>query len=184
METSYKPYAGIGSRETPRPILEAMRSLAFKLGEEGWTLRSGHAPGADQAFESGLTSNHKREIYLPWKGFEGSTSQYYHQCEMAFDIAKCTHPAWDKLSQGAKKLHARNVYQVYGMTLHTPSRFIVCYTEHGWLKGGTATAIRLASNGLNYEDYPIPVFNFGARPRNIGSVVDEVMEFARSIGVD
>jgi len=50
------------------------------------------------------------------------------------------------------------------LTLKDPSDFIVCYTENGKMKGGTAQALRIA------EDYKIPVFNIGKY-----SGIEEVM---------
>ena len=49
-----KWYTGVGSRETPSDILEVMESVGYALASQGWTLRSGGAVGADQAFERGM----------------------------------------------------------------------------------------------------------------------------------
>jgi predicted Rossmann fold nucleotide-binding protein DprA/Smf involved in DNA uptake len=46
-------YAGIGSRKTPWDICNTMVYLARALRRKGYTLRSGHAKGADQSFEMG-----------------------------------------------------------------------------------------------------------------------------------
>jgi hypothetical protein len=71
-------FAGIGSRETPIDVLDIMQKLSIVFAKKGWILRSGHAPGADQAFEKGCDKvNGPKEIYIPWKGFEGSTSDLY-----------------------------------------------------------------------------------------------------------
>lgn len=95
------------------------------------------------------------EIYLPWKDFNGrlsSVSGYYDlgflsNSNEAVRIAEQTHPAWDRCSQGAKKLHTRNVYQLLGLDLRTPSKFVICWAEpagtKGHVKGGTATAVKL-----------------------------------------
>jgi hypothetical protein len=63
-------YAGIGSRRAPAEILTVMTALASQLAERGYTLRSGHAAGSDQAFERGAGT--RAEIYLPWPTFEQS----------------------------------------------------------------------------------------------------------------
>ena len=136
-----KYYTGIGSRSTPEDILQIMTQLATKLANDGWTLRSGGANGADTAFELGAT--HK-EIYLPWKGFNNSPSDLYSPTPEAFTLAKYFHPAWDKLSPAVRKLMARNMHQVAGLDLLTPSSFLVCYTPNGALTGGTAQAIKYA----------------------------------------
>lgn len=46
-------YAGIGSRRTPKEVVLVFESIARYLGSRGFLLRSGHAPGADVAFERG-----------------------------------------------------------------------------------------------------------------------------------
>ena len=59
-------------------------------------------------------------------------------------LASEFHPAWDYLSYGARKLHARNGYQVLGEDLKTPVDFVICWTPGGKEQGGTAQAIRIA----------------------------------------
>lgn len=44
-------YTGIGSRETPEDFLKLFTQVARYLEIKGFTLRSGHARGADYAFE-------------------------------------------------------------------------------------------------------------------------------------
>lgn len=151
-----KIYTGIGSRNTPPEILEKMYNISSKLAEKGYTLRSGHADGADLACERGCdVVKGKKEIYIPWKNFNLSDSQFYTPRVSAFELAKKIHPAWEKLSFGARKLHARNCYQVLGLDLKTPSKFIICYTQNGEEIGGTRTAIMLAKQNN------IPVLNLG-----------------------
>jgi len=148
-------YAGIGSRETPYNTLQLIPRIADKLGCMGFTLRSGGAPGADQAFEQCI-SEFFCEIYLPWDGFEGKhydDLQYLRWLPEAMEIAAKYHPAWDRLSRGGKALMARNVHQVLGQDLKTPSEFVVCYTKDGKASGGTGQALRIA------EDYKIDIYN-------------------------
>lgn len=61
-------YAGIGSRETPGPVLAMMTYAARELATMGWKLRSGGAGGADKAFARGTTN---REIRIPWSSYNG-----------------------------------------------------------------------------------------------------------------
>jgi predicted Rossmann fold nucleotide-binding protein DprA/Smf involved in DNA uptake len=57
-------YAGIGARETPDDVLHLMYLLGRKLATDGYVLRSGHADGADLAFEKGCDSvNGRKEIF-------------------------------------------------------------------------------------------------------------------------
>lgn len=151
-----KYYTGIGSRETPPEIKEVMTAIGFKLAAEGWTLRSGGAYGADQAFEegwwdwflkqpAGSLAEPRAEIFIPWNGFEdryhgGAAGGHIVMkdktlLEEADDIASVIHPAWNArkpdgspvLSKGMKTLHSRNCFQVLGQDLMTPSKFVVCY---------------------------------------------------------
>ncbi len=149
-------YAGIGSRETPEETQEYFSGIAAFLSLKGLVLRSGRANGADKAFEVGCDSvDGEKEIYLPWRSFEGSDSNLIVSNTKAFEIAQKFHPYWDRLSDGAKKLQARNTHQVLGFDLKTPSKFVICWTKNGKGQGGTGQAIRIAQN------YDIPVFDAG-----------------------
>jgi hypothetical protein len=152
-----KFYTGIGSRETPRKILDRFIEIAERLAKLNYTLRSGGASGADSAFETGCdTGEGKKEIYLPWKNFNYNRSILYNVGEDAIELAKEVHPAWDKLTQGGQKLMGRNCYQVLGLWLNSPSKFVIGYTkvENGQRWGGTSLAMNLA------DKHDIPVFNF------------------------
>lgn len=149
-------YAGIGSRETPLEILTLFENIGSFLGENNFILRSGHASGADQAFEKGCDKvNGQKEIYLPWSSFEGSDSHLIVNDPKAFEIAKDFHPYWHNLKDGAKKLQARNSHQVLGWDLRTLSKFIICWTKNGKGQGGTGQALRIA------KAYGIPIFDVG-----------------------
>lgn len=169
LATASPAYTGVGSRETPEPVLALMRELARALARSGWVLRSGGAQGADSAFAAGALAEAPAltEIYLPWRGFNGSASTRFGVCEQALALARTVHPAWERLSAAATKLHARNCYQVLGARLDVPSRFLACWTADGCESaaersartGGTATAIVLA------ERYGVPCFNLGRAGR-------------------
>ena len=148
-------YAGIGSRTTPDDICEAMTKIAIYLAGHGWVLRSGHADGADKAFERGARF---KEIFLPWHGFNGSKpGQLGHTVpditERMTQIAKDFHPNWAACSSAARKMHIRNVCQVLGADCVTPAKMVICWTPNGKGSGGTGQAIRIAK-GFN-----IPVFD-------------------------
>lgn len=149
-----KYYTGVGGRNTPKEILEVIRDIATFLAKEGYILRSGGAEGADLSFELGADIGNRtlKEIYIPWEGFqnrnEGEGNVFIRGgCPKALDIVSKVHPAWGKLSRGARALHARNVYQVLGKDLNTPSSFLICYAQelgNGQVKGGTNTAVQIA----------------------------------------
>jgi len=159
-------YCGVGSRDTPDDVLEQMHGIAGVLKGMGYVLRSGHADGADLAFEHGSAG--QNQIWLPWQGFNYDSPQaqglvhtghyFLRDNWMADKIAAANHPAWGKCSDAARKLHTRNVYQVLGPGLgvvqhDTMSKFIVCWTKDGKASGGTGQALRIAAK------YEIPVFN-------------------------
>jgi hypothetical protein len=155
-------YAGIGSRATPADVLDLMTIIATRLADDRWTLRTGGACGADEAFLEGAGSggNGTVELYLPWPGFQSrSEARLTRPTREAFEVAAHHHPAWSSCSEAARSLHARNSHQVLGAALTDPADFVVCFTPDGSLagdtraSGGTGQALRIASaNG-------IPVFN-------------------------
>lgn len=147
-----KYYAGIGSRETPKELIPEIQSISTTLYGEGYILRSGGAPGADTFFEN-LIPQSGKEIYLPWKGFNDNTSSLYEITPESLKMAESYHPGWSRLSTGAKKLMARNCFQVLGFDLKTPVEFIVCWTPEGKIAGGTGQAMRIAKR------FDIPVYN-------------------------
>jgi hypothetical protein len=149
-------YAGIGSRKTPPDILGVMRRMAAILERDGMILRSGGAPGADAAFEEGVSDPANKVICLPWKGFSDrwdELSTVHSYSEEHARIAEETHPAWWRCGRGAKALHIRNVAQVLGGDCRTPSRFVLCWTPTGTAQGGTGQAIRIAWK------HKVPVIN-------------------------
>ncbi len=159
-------YTGIGARATPQWALTMMTEIARQLSLEGHVLRSGGAPGADSAFEYGHAGN--MEIFLPWDGFEkkyiGENPDIYIVPEKAvprvvynraWEMARDIHPNWSAVSQGVSKMHVRNVFQILGYDLDTPSTVVVFWApeRNGVVAGGTATAIHLA------RAHGIPTFN-------------------------
>lgn len=164
-------YAGIGSRETSQEFLDLFTRVAKYLSTKDCVLRSGGAKGSDKAFELGAT--HK-EIYLPWKGFEGNNSNLIVKDERAFEIAAKYHPRWNYLSQVARLLQARNSHQILGNDLNSPSDFVICWTKGGKGGGGTGQAIRIA------KDYNIPVFDCG-KYANVKECAIELKNFLDEI---
>lgn len=150
-----KLYAGIGSRQTDKCTLQKMVYIGYGLAAKGYTLRSGGADGADSAFEYGCDlARGSKEIFLPWSGFNGNdTSIFEEPSKEAVEMAETLHPAWDKCSDGAKKLLGRNCHQILGNTLDKPVLFVICWTKHAKMAGGTALAMRLA------EKRNIPIYN-------------------------
>ena len=157
-------YTGIGSRSTPTTILATMTKIATYMTDRKHTLRSGKAGGADSAFQQGVQiancNNASAEIYIPWPGFTSpdmlATWDYVGGSNPdAAIIAESIHPAWNRCSQGARKLHTRNVMQILGADLNTPSDFVLFYApvRNRIVQGGTGTAVKLA------QKHNIPCIN-------------------------
>jgi hypothetical protein len=158
-------YAGIGSRPKPgKPIPPAViafaKALASSLEQQGYTLRSGAAPGLDEAFESGVQGSAK-EIYLPWPRFQKHPSPLFLGAEHdrmwhpLWHLAKDHHPAWHNVTPKAALLLMRNGFQILGWDLDVPIDFCLCWTHDGKDSGGTGQAIRICRKRM------IPVFNLG-----------------------
>lgn len=184
-EENYLPYTGIGSRSTPKPILQHMAKIARTLQLQGFTLRSGGASGADTAFEKGVAQNFdaqkldgssnkdegNKEIYLPHKNFNENSSSLFNPNRKAYEMAEAIHPHWQKCSKFARNAHARNIHQILGENLNSPSLFVLYWAEEKHkinpitnpinktpkieqtIVGGTATAVKLA------KSLRIPTFN-------------------------
>lgn len=152
-----KYYAGVGSRETPADVLVVMTAIARKLAGGGWTLRSGHAQGADRAFEVGADG--KAVIYLPWHNFGivrykedpgmklmGTSilrrDEWLRNYQYLLELG--VHPGAGR--ESVKLLHGRNWCQVLGHDDEPPCRMVVCWCPEiaGEPQGGTATAVKLA----------------------------------------
>lgn len=170
-----KIYSGIGSRKTPDNVLSMMTAISCNLEECGFRLRSGGAPKADTAFESGIKDSKNKDIFLPWKGFNKNQSQLYTVSKEALNLASVYHPNWNNCSRTARLFHGRNCYQVLGLMLDEPSDFVLCYTPNGAGSGGTGQAIRIAT-ALH-----IPIFDFG---KGIQKTHDNFLQHLISLGID
>lgn len=165
-----KYYSGIGSRKTPREIRELMTEIAEKLAERNYILRSGASPGADAAFEKGARNmGGSMEIYLPFADFMDHSAEEefnYIPSDMknysrGIKLADKYHYDYECLSQESQKFIVRDVYQVLGRDLNTPSEFVIAWTADGCKNGeertqktgGTGQAIAVASA------YNVPVYN-------------------------
>lgn len=162
-------YAGIGSRSTPPETLSLIESIAARLAEKGWVLRSGGADGADSAFEKGCDQKQgTKEIFLPWKKFNSNNSPLFNPTKECFELAAKIHPAWDNCSDGAKRLHARNCQQILGQDLDDPVSLVICWTLSGGVSGGTATAMKIAMQNN------IPIVNL-ANQNDVLTLKDKIL---------
>lgn len=166
-------FTSIGSRRITPEARLTIRAIARAFCELGFVMRSGGAEGADDESEKGCDEvNGHKEIYVPWKGFNGRYNGIMLPDELfaqAQQMASQVHPAWGACSDVARKMHTRNVPQVLGKDLRTPSQFVVCWTPDGAETtttrdtGGTGQAIRLA-----YLHH-VRVYNI-ARPESLEAI--------------
>lgn len=150
-------YAGIGARATPDWTILLIRRISLCLAARHWTLRSGGADGADVAFAKGIVN---KEVYLPWKGFNGVHGpRLYEPSSTAMRLAADYHPKWNILHAAVRKLHARNVHQILGADCMSPCAMVICWTPDGSTgittarTGGTGQALRIA------YAHGVPIFN-------------------------
>lgn len=174
-----KRIAFIGSRKLAEPAFEEAAKLFYHVAKTaanlGHIIRSGGASGADfiaelayfDAINETTADPDQVEIFVPWRNFQatrGINNPLHHLhvipsdpalIQRANEMVYNTHPNPRALSQGALKLHSRNMNQVFGLDLNTPIDLCICWTENGIKSGGTASAITLC------ERNNIPVFNLG-----------------------
>lgn len=166
-------YTGIGSRETPEDIQWVMKRIGYGMAKRGHTLRSGRAKGADRAFETGMfsfveaskqghdtcdaLSSTLAALYLPTdraREMNVESSPYdipfpfgKVSSSKALNLVKDIHPNPKALKGFALRCHIRNVFQVLGTDLTTPSDFLIYWAihdKHGIPLGGTRTAFMVA----------------------------------------
>lgn len=154
----YKGAAFIGSREisiVPEHILSLYKRAVVAAIEAGYTIITGAAEGCDQfAAETALNCGGEVLLLLPWSLYEKpwwSLQMIQHPGRISIhkydetqqtswrDSVKEHHPNWQKLSQGAYKLHARN----YGIV--DTSKIVVAVSNLSKPGGGgTGQGIRIA----------------------------------------
>lgn len=154
-------WTGVGSRRSSIENRPLMTAFAQAMAAKGAILRSGAAPGPDTWFEEGVPP-HLRRIYVPNASFgkrkrdeiivpkEVNLMRWMKACS----IAESLHPLGRHMTQEVRDLMGRNVFQVLGDDLKTPSQFLVCdapdivYDDAGRVvdvDGGTGMAVRLAA---------------------------------------
>lgn len=158
-----KFYAGIGPRIMPADVRAVMTDIAKQLVPTGWCLRSGHAVGADLAFEQGAVN---KQIFLPWEGFNGANSNGTDTAVVpvtakTVEIAASHHPGWDNCTDGAKRLLCRNVAIILGEALDDPVTCVITWLPEPKYQGGTRHALNIAST------YGVPVFDLNQREDQI-----------------
>lgn len=146
-----KIYTGIGSRAAPERALKRARLIAERLRLLGWLLRSGGAVGMDSAFERG--AHPAKEIYRPGVACEQEARKLFDE-EVRPLAGVCS---LSRMRPAVAALLARNMPQVLGLTLDTPSRAVLCWTPSDDYRSPVAGGTRYAC--LLAQSRGIPIFN-------------------------
>lgn len=151
--------AGIGSRDLFDEQLEICEKLGQWIVHCGHELHSGGARGADQNFAQG--GNHvdptKVFIHLPWLSYERDAivlgnhvdimaSMNFPEQQTYEEYAQAHHPAWNRLTNGGKLLHARNGRILFPNGYPgQPVDLVIAWPSASLGGGGTGQGIRMAS---------------------------------------
>lgn len=140
----------IGTREPSDRQIAAVKKIIAELDGNQWAVISGCAEGIDRlALETAYARGIETIGCLPWPAYNRHVQMH---CNQTFDIDQLEfeerqlayasvddfHPAPKNLTQGARKLHARN----YGIIRWADSVLALPSTKFGG--GGTGQGIRLA----------------------------------------
>lgn len=149
-------YAGLGSRNTPDNILQAMEAFAGNMAERGHALRTGAAPkGPDSYLERGCESKGgTKEIFLPWPGYNmrwnSALGTLPYSTEEGMDIARANHFQWHEVNMEHALIYAGISHILLGWYCNRPADFLICWGAQSPI---TAQAIRVA------DAYKIPYFD-------------------------
>lgn len=170
-------YTGVGAQLTPVPVGRVMAQLARQLAILGLTLRSGGADGADTFFEIGCDERRgAKEIYLPWPYPDCRGPEFISEHPPAATaIFRGLHPHWKTWPRSSRLLHTRNIPQLLGRDVASPSRFVLTWTQDGALRGGTRTVLMLA------EQHGVPVYNLG-HPDLRGVTAPQILDLLHGQG--
>ena len=152
----YRPYAGLGDKDTPQSIIVSIvPHIANKLNLLGFTVRVAPPPrkskviegievipnehsnktllGIDEAF---INSDIDHEIYLPWKNFNDIKSKLFRYEKdpvylEASMLAKEFNKSFGNLQPAVKAMLIRNVFTIFGHDLKSHIKFMVCWTPDG-----------------------------------------------------
>lgn len=167
-----KRIACIGSRDIPPKTEGLMEQIGEYIASRGWYIASGNALGSDAAYARGANrvDPSKVILYLPWRTYNEELivrgNRYTFDIRPEWeDTAKEFHPAWNKLTQGVRKLMARNA----GIISRADK--VIAYLNHSKSSGGgTGHGWRISgSKGIPRLDLATKEYN-----------LDEIIEWLES----
>ena len=153
----------IGSRETPRRVLDVMSLAGQSLSGAGHFSLSGGAPGADESWLSRYDRERSLRI-IPYEGFNGLRTgvgvkvwkDFPNEVRIRSVIkARAVTSYWDECSDIVRTLFARNALQVLGEDCQSPVDMVLFYApiRFSSVTGGTRVAVDIA------KQHGIPVYN-------------------------
>jgi hypothetical protein len=153
----YTAYAGLGNQDAPEEVLKQIERLAKHLESLGYTVRTSGGQGPEEYFER----VEAKEVFIPWKNFNGRQSKLSRNANEALDVVKRLSPSFDTLKPAVQAIIAVKAHVILGKDLKSPIKFLVVWSQDGAetakectaKTGFVSTAIKLA-DGLK-----IPVFN-------------------------
>jgi hypothetical protein len=138
----------IGTRHPAPEAAELIVRIARAFRDLGWTLVTGNADGVDSLARDAWneTAPERVLLFLPWRGYNAA---YIHPRNRVIvfdpqvhrvwhDSVAVYHPAAERLSPGAVKLHARN----YGIV--EAADVVIALPNDSIEGGGTGQGIRVA----------------------------------------
>ncbi|TAL31333.1 MAG: hypothetical protein EPN93_17880 [Spirochaetes bacterium] len=171
-------YTGIGAKDTPPAMLAIIEKIGTHMAKAGYILRSGGALGASASFELACDrAGGKKEIYLPWQGFNKNRSMFYNVPDRAHMFVKEFNPQWSTQSDASRKVQARYAQAFLGQDLGRASVCVICYTKEGKLKGGTGQALQVALK------HGIPVFNLGEFESDTALLAEKLRGFLKGLSI-
>ena len=156
----YKPVAMTGNPDIPPEAIEKMVQIAKRLESMDFTVRVGGMQGVEDAIEKAIE---KKEVHLPFKGFDQKESKFTFVSDRATSVAKMFFPNWDAMKKGVQLFLAKNARVLMGQRVDSPALFFICWTQDGVESfkdstnrtGFTGHSIAIASA------LGIPIFNLG-----------------------
>jgi len=125
----YLAYAVASNKGIPQSVIQDIVEVAKLLETKGFTVRvGGDNDGLDQAVENAVS---RKELILPWKGFNEKESPFTWSIEASHHIAKKFSPIYDTIPDGVKKFLHQNARLVMGDKMRSPIAFLICWSEDG-----------------------------------------------------
>jgi hypothetical protein len=188
---TYLPYTGVGFEKANGEHVDVVSELAYLLGINGFSLRSGGYLGVSSFFESGTSEAFKspsctgrpfalrkgtevnavKEIYLAYRGFNNHNDDAIfdysetHKTRMKAFLAKA---GIDRAVANADSPFVQRdamvrMYQLLGFRLNEPSKFMVTWTPDGVhrAEGVTHNTGPTGISIIMAQHFKIPVLNIG-----------------------